>query len=425
MPRHLAAGAFACAAAAQFLGAFATYDAMALCMLAMATWLGVQAAARRPVASAALIAAAAVALTAANATKYASALFDPIVIMVVVCAAWQARRLRAGGCRCRASRHHGRVAGHDVLDRGAPYAAGIAATTLRRPTSTTPAPAVWIDSGLWAGIVVGLALTGAIFAPLRRTSWQAKVTACTLAAAGFLAPAEQARIHTAISLYKHVGYGAWFSAVLVGGFLAGRPRSLARPAAGRMSGGLQVARLTIGIVAVVGVGVTGVIATSHHFRGWQNADANVAALRALETPTGRYLVEDPTVPSYYLRTSSSWQQWHNTEYLNYPERGGKQLTGPDAYAAAIKNRYFSVIDLAFGDTASSDEMIVADIERYNTYRLAKIIPFTVFGGLGEFEIWVPSTPHRRALVAVTRDRSPSRRAVMSGYSVLVSGSTRR
>ena len=45
----LASGLFATLAGTQFLGAFATFDAMALFLLALAAWLAVRAAARRPV----------------------------------------------------------------------------------------------------------------------------------------------------------------------------------------------------------------------------------------------------------------------------------------------------------------------------------------------------------------------------------------
>ncbi|MBV9204130.1 MAG: glycosyltransferase family 39 protein, partial [Actinobacteria bacterium] len=80
----LAAGLFATLAGAQFLGAFATFDAMALFLLVLATWLGVRAAACEPSRSrTALLAASGAALAAADATKYATALFGPVLLGVV------------------------------------------------------------------------------------------------------------------------------------------------------------------------------------------------------------------------------------------------------------------------------------------------------------------------------------------------------
>jgi len=75
-----AAALFAGLGATQFLGAFATYDAMAVAMLALASWLGVRAAAMGRRARLFLLILAGAALALANATKYASGLFDPVVI---------------------------------------------------------------------------------------------------------------------------------------------------------------------------------------------------------------------------------------------------------------------------------------------------------------------------------------------------------
>ncbi len=74
----LAAGLFATLAGTQFLGAFATYDAMALFLLALAAWLGVRSADGRLFRiRMVLLAAAGVILAAADAVKYATALFTP------------------------------------------------------------------------------------------------------------------------------------------------------------------------------------------------------------------------------------------------------------------------------------------------------------------------------------------------------------
>src|ERR1700689_3387124 len=63
----LAAGLFATLAGTQFLGAFATYDAMALFLLALATWLGIRSAACHSWARSALLITAGDTLAAADA----------------------------------------------------------------------------------------------------------------------------------------------------------------------------------------------------------------------------------------------------------------------------------------------------------------------------------------------------------------------
>ena len=87
----LAAGLFATLAGTQFLGALATFDAMALFLLAMATWLGIRSADCQARTRTALLVTAGVALAAADTVKYATALFTPVVLIVVALAALRGR----------------------------------------------------------------------------------------------------------------------------------------------------------------------------------------------------------------------------------------------------------------------------------------------------------------------------------------------
>ena len=77
-PPFFAAALFAVLGPTQRLGAFATYDAMALLLLAASAWCVV--AARDRDDSTLLLVAGTLLLALANATKYATALFDPAVV---------------------------------------------------------------------------------------------------------------------------------------------------------------------------------------------------------------------------------------------------------------------------------------------------------------------------------------------------------
>ena len=77
-----AAALFAVLGPTLHLGAFATYDAMSLFLVALAAWLVVRAG-DRPDATGWMVAAGA-ALALANATAYSSALFDPVVLVLAL-----------------------------------------------------------------------------------------------------------------------------------------------------------------------------------------------------------------------------------------------------------------------------------------------------------------------------------------------------
>ena len=161
----LAAGLFATLAGTQFLGAFATYDAMALFLLALAAWLGVRAADCPFRMRTALLVAAGIVLAAANATKYATALFAPVVLALVSLAVW---RRREGGawlaalvtvvCSWIA------LVWVAIAVGGRDYWRGITASTLARPQADVPVTTVLRSAYIWTSLILLLAVLGAVLA---------------------------------------------------------------------------------------------------------------------------------------------------------------------------------------------------------------------------------------------------------------------
>jgi Dolichyl-phosphate-mannose-protein mannosyltransferase len=385
-----AAVLFAGTGSAQFLSGFATYDAMALLLLAAATWLGVVAADCRFPAGITLIVIGALGLAAANATKYASALFDPVVIIVTALAAWRWRGKRAGltAGLVMALVTLGMLA---VAYRaaGASYAEGISFSTLSRVSGTDTSESILAMSARWVGITALLGVAGAAVITHAWRQWPTTLLAWTLAGAVFLAPAEQARIHTYVSLFKHVGYGAWFASVAGGYLLAALPRAAGQ----RRSAGVSVRRsawwLRATVTAAVLAGTVGVLIANAQYRGWPDSRGLTAAIHRLGKPGGYYLAEDSNVPAYYLMRSVQWTQWSNTFYFGYTDPAtGKYLQNAAAYADAIRHRYFALIALAFGDTYATDQVIVHDISQYGGYRLAEVIPYSTASGEGAYKIWI-------------------------------------
>jgi hypothetical protein len=403
-----AAALFGWLGTAQFLGAFATYDAMALMLLTLATWLGVRAIEMDYALRYTLLCAAGLCLAVADAAKYAAALFNPVVLAVVALAVWRADGRKAGldalGAMVLAAILPLTV-GYDLA--GTSYGQGIAVTTLSRVNGTASVRAVLDLSAHATGLIAVLAVLGAILITARRPGWTTVALAWTLAAAEFLAPAEQARIHTLTSLFKHVGYGAWFACMVGGYLLAELPALLARVGRLARPGRSRAGRaragpwprwaLLVGAVAgtavILAAGAFGVTVANAQHDTWPDSRPMITDLARLVRPDGIYLVEDPNVVTYYLRTKVPFENVDDTYVFFYPDpQTHRMLTNAPAYAAAIQRGYFAGIVLAFGDTFATDQLVVADINRYHTYRLADVVPYRDSYGPSQYKIWIRVTP---------------------------------
>jgi len=297
------------------LGSFATYDAMAVFLVALAAWCVISAGDRGD-ATGRMVAAGAV-LALANATAYATVLFDPIVLLLALLTA--------------VPKPGGKIAGRRIaiflvvlvvlllagwLIGGSSYAGGFERTTLARAPGAASPLSVLTDASSWTGLIVVLAVCGVIVSAVTRQSRAGTGLLAIVTIAAIVGPFEQARLQTAVSLNKHVGLGAWFAAIAAGyavnWFVASAPA------------GTRARTLTCGACVValvfpvsVGAGQSRAFATS-----WPNSTSFIALLRPLvDHGSGHLLVEDPTVAEYYLPAGSQWQRWSSTWASSRPGHG--------------------------------------------------------------------------------------------------------
>ena len=366
----LAAGLFATLAGTQVLAAFATFDAMALFLLALAAWLGVRSAGCRFPSRILLLIASGAVLAVADATKYATALFTPVVLTVTALAAWQRHRGDRWLTALIASLASWLVLVYAGLHAGGrDYWLGITSSTLARPLAATPAGTVLRSAYVWISLILVLAILGAVLASRSRDS--GKALPSVLAGAALLVPAAQARLHTTVSLQKHVVFGAWFAAVAAGYGMA----RLSRVDPGRG----WAAVMALPIAASTLFGSMGQAAAM--YKVWPDSAAAVSVLRSeIRSHPGRYLAEDYDVEAYYLRSEAPWPRWSSTYRFRYP---GTRAGAP-SYAAAIKRHYFSLVILNFGDTAATDTQIAADMRHTGGYH--------VVARAGRFTIWASRRP---------------------------------
>jgi hypothetical protein len=358
----------------QFLGALATYDAMALALMALAGYLVVKSCAADDNHFA--LPAAAVVMVIADATKYAVILFDPVIVGLAVLAsvpnrAWPEARRQA----YRIAAYSATLAAIALGIGGHTYVKGLLFSTLARASGTSSALLVLGDSWRWVG---GIAVMAAV-AIIVSCIWEPRVKSwtCTLlGGAILLAPLEQARIHTTVSLQKHVDFGAWFAALAVGYAIT---RGV--PAAGRWS--RIPVLVALALMALTFSVYVSVPQAAGLYQGWISSSRQVAALKPW-VGHGNVLAEDYFIYAYYLEGTVRPQQWYNTWKFTYADpASGRTVTGLSAYRDAIAHHYFGTVALSFGPTSHLDHQIVAAMTADRGYREVA----RVWDGRGWFEVF--------------------------------------
>ena len=388
-----AAGLFAFLGLTLHVGAFATFDALAMFLLAVSVWCAVTASGRDDDATGWVVASA-VALALANATAYSSAIFDPVVILLAILA----------GTSTSTSTSTGRPATKLAARRGAAlfayvtsliivgvtigggfYLAGIGQTVVARPYGTDSPSVVLETAGRWVVPLAVLAALGAVVALAHRSSGPRRLIPPLMFGALLLVPAEQARIRTLTSLDKHMDIGAWFAA-MAAGYAVDRVIAWLRPRAVRAAAMMACAGLLI-LPAQLAV------AQAASLSLWPNAADFVAAFTPIAARRGRLLVEDPSVAEYYLPAGRQWWRWSNTRSIVIPS--GHHVVAPAGVARAaaffatyIARGYFAVVALNFEDTGALDRHIAADLAASHSYLATATIPY----GAGDYIVWERTTP---------------------------------
>jgi Dolichyl-phosphate-mannose-protein mannosyltransferase len=385
-----AAALFAVLGPTLHLGAFATYDALAVFLVALAAWCVVRAGERQDATG--WMVAAGVALAVANAAAYSYVLFDPVVIVLALLTA-----IPKPGGKPAVRRIAVLVSvvavllAAGLLLGGSSYLHGIRQTTLERVGGGASVLSVLADAWTWTGVIIAAAVCGVIAS---REEWVRTWLLAVLTAAALLGPLEQARLHTAASLNKHVGLGAWFAAIaagyavdkLIAAAPAGRTRSLT-------CGACVVA---LAFPLSVGASQSRAFSTS-----WPDSASFTAIFGPLaDHSRGHLLVEDPSIAEYYLPAGAQWKRWSSTRNIVLPSGASTAgpasaagVTGdgnPGVFAEFITEGYFSLVALNFADTTPLDHAITADLRRTHHYRIIQVIPY---GPHGTYVIW-QHEPHQ-------------------------------
>ncbi|MER5350876.1 glycosyltransferase family 39 protein [Kitasatospora sp. NPDC002551] len=378
-----AAAMFAVTQSTVVLGFFATYDAPAVLLLALAIWIVV----RTDRAPAAAVLAAAPFAVLAVGLKYASALYLPSLVLLAVLTGRRNRNRQpalrgvllavgAGGLLWLG------MTFTDVLK-------GVRATTTQRAHGTEPWTELARQCVEFGGLVFVTAVGGAVAYALRgRMNESPLVRTMTgpgrrrrillgllLTGTALLAPAYQMHLNTSVALYKHLGFGLLFAAPMAGIGLA------------RLVGP-HFRHPQLGILLWVVTLALGLTQSTWRFDTWPDSSRMTEVVRQHVTSTGRYLASADNVPVYYTRDLTLQSQWTSTYGIGYVDKAGALHTGDDGYRTAIADGWFDLVVLDGVATPDTDRVVAEALAQSPHYRLLGRIPFTHVGGTGYYRIWV-------------------------------------
>ena len=396
------------------LGAFATFDPLAVFLMSLSAWLAVQAAFRRHAAE--LVMLAGLAMLLADLTAYSYAIYDVAVIAFAVCV-WFLRL----GPRRTLTLTLWLVGSLLTLGFILPTVmglwAGIVAVTITRAGGTVDTQGYVLVAQLsweWSGLVAMLATAGAFTAAAGRASRPVVLLLAVLAGSTFLVPIYQLHLQTGWSLDKHLACGIWLGS-MAAGYLVSRVARLPSFARGVMA--------LAGAAALAFPAITGWMSAYSDYRTWPNSDSLVATLKPLvaapHTGTLFSTSQDYWVLKYYTADASRGPRWFTGPQISLDPSQLPESAWPTFFKQQLDARKYSVIALPFdvattafsvqpGSTSvPSSEILQADlsalaaqdppsagtaefataVEASASYQLVRVVPYSDDLAPGSYLIW--------------------------------------
>lgn len=362
-----AAAAYAVLQSTVVVGYYASPDALALMLIALAAWIVVYTDRANPFV---VLAAAPVAALAA-AVEHTTALVLPTVLLLAVHTAWPYKGSATGILR-------GIVLGAGIaaplLVTGAFDA--IKGTTLSRGQGGEGALDILTTSAQWSGLFLLLACGGAV-AWVRRERMNEAVDmdsvpgsalrraalGLTLCATGALVPLFQAQLHTSQGLFRHIAFGLLLAAPLTG---LGITRMI----------GAHFRHPQLGILAWVLMLALGISQSDQRFESWPDSNNLADVLRPHVNAKGTYLSEVRGVPEYYLGSRTSPGQWVSLE--------------DGRVGDVTKGRYGAIVldTVTSGAQSAREKAVTRAVRTGGHYRLIAQLPYRDNGKHRVYRVYV-------------------------------------
>ena len=367
-----------------FLSRLATFDAMCLFLIALTAAIAYQVSTSHRPWLAFMIGPL---LVLAVLAKYAAMLFAlPVLGILVLCSivflGWWRMLLRLAIVIVTLA--ISLFVAYQVMDKAAFHA--IAGSTTNRLVSN-PASRLYLFMHVLqiGGIVYAAALVGLVIVISRYQRF--RLIALLLFASSWLPPAYHIYKQEAISLDKHVAYGLFFAMPLAGcalAWLSGYMQRTFSHSLGRY--------WLAGVSVVLIVFIVGTQQSQWGFASWADTSGLSYALHTqMRDGSGRFLVEDIEVARYDARDITELWQWNGAYYFYYVNAAHQALLGDPALTQAIKDRYFTLIELSFNYLPAEAHFIAQQMVMSRNYDLIDKVPFQNSFGTGHFYLWRSAT----------------------------------
>jgi Dolichyl-phosphate-mannose-protein mannosyltransferase len=376
----LAATAYAFLGTVLFLSRLATFDALCLLLIALSTAFALRAARDRRLWPSLTLGPL---IVLSILTKYAALLFVPAALGVLLFASlmfqgWRRTlpRVVAAGLSLGVSV----VVAILFMDSFAFHAIA-GSTTARVPGLEAPRLAMFEHVLYMGGAVYGLALVGLVLVFQKQP--RLRMVALVLFGSSLLIPAYHIYKQEAISFDKHLAYAFFFAMPLAGYGIAWLGGLLRR--------GVSNAPTYHGLPALAAVlllFVMGLHQSQELYAGWPDSSALSVLLHTqLRDGSGRYLAEDIEVSRYDARDITEAWQWNGPYYFAYQTADGRQLYGDPALSQAIKDRYYSIVELSFIYQPDTAFFAAEQMAESRNYDLIATIPFRDTYGSAYYFVW--------------------------------------
>jgi 4-amino-4-deoxy-L-arabinose transferase-like glycosyltransferase len=304
----LAALLFAVCGIVVHLGAAATFDPMALFLLVLALYAAV----RMRDGGVRWLLICPIALAAANATKYPTLAWDPVIVATVILYGWSKGRFQAVVLAASVTATTAVLDLGILMLGGANVATGVLRSTIY-PSAQAGLPSsslsVLEHALLMTGLIVLIAIGGVWASVVKKMPATATLFQVLLVLAALLAPIEQARVHQLTSLDENMSFGLPFAA-LGAGYALGAWRQWL----GRQRHWGKVIATIAAVITVITMLIVGRVERVQ-FRGPGSVAAQTVALAIAQNYTrGTFVLVDgsprtdqynvPSVPPQSWLTSS-------------------------------------------------------------------------------------------------------------------------